>query len=384
MHACSLPSLVHRINSPDDLDPQEVHDGLLHLLALSEGPSRDVMLGSVLTGLLLRGPRPSEVEAAIRAATELDRASWEYLAPPPGMHLVGYTGSGKKTHKTINISSAAALIAAAGGAHIAKLGSRSASSRTGSRDFVDLVGARCTDIPPQTMVDIAGECGFGFFSIEHRVPGFDRRYGNRFQAVHALSLGFPAVLSPVACQGFVYGLAHPAVEVSAQLLHRLGLSDITVVNSSPYEGSQTDEIIPGGTVRACRLKAGCNDAGFDSAVREAADNTPLHGLGYLTQRADPRANVAAVVQLLAGRAPTAAMHTVALNAALLLVTSGAAASLPAALNTALAVLNDGAALTTLRSFVRLTGGSPSTVDELLTLADDPAALVFPVEELTAC
>ena len=155
MPAYSLPSLVHRINCPDDLDPQEVHDGLLYLLALPEGPSRDVMLGSVLTGLLLRGPRPSEVEAAIRAATELDRASWEYLAPPPGMRLVGYTGSGKKTHKTINISSAAALIAAAGGAHVAKLGSRSASSRTGSRDFVDLVGARCTDIPPQAMVDIA-------------------------------------------------------------------------------------------------------------------------------------------------------------------------------------------------------------------------------------
>lgn len=366
----SVPALVHQVNSSADISPREVHDGLLHLLGLPADPTRDVMLGSVLTGLLLRGPRPAEVEAAIRAASTLDRGSWEYLAPPPGVRLVGYTGSGKKTYKTINLSSAAALVAAAGGAHIAKLGSRSASSKTGSRDFMDLVGARCETVPAQAMVDFTAECGFGFFSIENRVPEFDRRYGSRFQAVHALSLGFPALLSPVSCQSFVYGLSHPAVGVSARLLHRLGISDVTVVNSSPLPGYQVDELIPGGAVRVCRLVAGRENPELRDAVAETAGADDPFDLGSLAQRADPRANVAAVVRLLAGRAPAAARRTVALNAAVLMVTARSVPSLRAGIDTAHAILDDGAALDTLRRFVSLTGGTPHAVDALLGVPDD--------------
>lgn len=365
-----IPALVHQVNSSADISPREVHNGLLHVLGLPVGPTRDVMLGSVLTGLLLRGPRPAEVEAAIRAASTLDRESWEYLAPPPGVRLVGYTGSGKKTHKTINLSSAAALVAAAGGAHIAKLGSRSASSKTGSRDFMDLVGARCETLSAQAMAGIAAECGFGFFSIENQVPEFDRRYGGRFQAVHALSLGFPALLSPVACQSFVYGLSHPAVEVSARLLHRLGLGDVTVVNSSPVPGGQVDELIPGGTIRVCRLTAGREDSEFGHAVAEAASAVVPFEVGSLAQRTDPHANVAAVVGLLAGRAPSAVRHTVALNAAMLMVSARSVPTLRSGLETAHAVLDDGAAVDTLRRFVFLTGGTARSVDALLRVPDD--------------
>ncbi|MET9928009.1 MULTISPECIES: tyrosine-type recombinase/integrase [unclassified Streptomyces] len=216
--AVTKPLLAHKINSPADIPPQDVHAGITRILALPEGHTRDVMLGSVLTGLLLRGPRLEEIEAAVQAATSLDRSNWDFHQPPGGMRFVGYTGSGKKTFKTINLSTAAALVAATGGAHVAKLGSRSASSKTGSRDFIDLVGATSDMVPHQEMVDITAETGFGFFSIENRVPEFDRRYGGRFQVVHALSLAFPALLSPVACSAYVYGLSHPAVGASARLL----------------------------------------------------------------------------------------------------------------------------------------------------------------------
>ena len=67
--AMQIPPLVHKINSPADIDPRDVHEGVLGILDLPAGHTRDVMLGSVLTGLLLRGPRIAEVEAAVRAAT---------------------------------------------------------------------------------------------------------------------------------------------------------------------------------------------------------------------------------------------------------------------------------------------------------------------------
>ncbi|NUR03542.1 MAG: tyrosine-type recombinase/integrase [Streptomyces sp.] len=274
--AVTTPLLAHKINSPADIPPQGVHDGITRILALPEGHTRDVMLGSVLTGLLLRGPRLEEVEAAVQAATALDRSGWDFHQPPEGVRFVGYTGSGKKTFKTINLSTAAALVAATGGAHVAKLGSRSASSKTGSRDFIDLVGATSDTVPHQEMVDITAETGFGFFSIENRVPEFDRRYGGRFQAVHALSLAFPALLSPVTCPAYVYGLSHPAVGASSRLLSRLGLPDVTVINSSLSRAVQVDELIPGSTVRTCRINAGDEDLTFNDEVRKGASSMPQH------------------------------------------------------------------------------------------------------------
>ncbi|WP_434593149.1 hypothetical protein [Streptomyces sp. A5-4] len=359
-----IPSIVHKINSPGDIDPRDVHEGVLGVLGLPAGHTRDVMLGSVLTGLLLRGPKIAEVEAAVRAATCLDRDGWEYCLPPVGVRLVGYTGSGKKTFKTFNLSSAAAFVAATGGAHIAKLGSRSASSKTGSRDFMELVGAACDAVPHDEMVGIAAECGFGFFSIEHRVPKFDSRYGGRFHAVHALSLAFPALLSPVVCSSYVYGLSHPAVDVSAQLLSRLGLADVTVINSSTDAAMHVDELLPGATVRTSRIRDGRADPSLCRDVSLAA--AAMSGdLCSIAQRPDPHLNVAAAVSVLAGHGSSAARNAVALNAALLMVAGRAAPNLQAGLASAQSIMRTDAALGTLRRFVRLTGGSPHTVEALL-------------------
>ncbi|WP_143660057.1 hypothetical protein [Streptomyces sp. WZ.A104] len=382
--AVTTPLLAQKINSPADIAPQDVHDGIASILALPEGHTRDVMLGSVLTGLLLRGPRLEEVEAAIRAATALDRSGWDFHQPPAGTRFVGYTGSGKKTFKTINLSTAAALVAATGGAHVAKLGSRSASSRTGSRDFVDLVGATSDTVPHQEMVDITAEVGFGFFSIENRVPEFDRRYGGRFQAVHALSLAFPALLSPVTCPAYVYGLSHPAVGASARLLSRLGLPDVTVINSSVGQAVQVDELIPGSTVRACRVSASGEDLAFKDAVRGSAASMP-QDLTSVTQREDPRENVAAAVRVLAGRDTSQARNAVALNAALLMVMSEAAPTIRSGIDKALTIIDSGAALDTLQQFVRLTGGAPHQLRSLLRPIAPTALLVSQgVKETAPC
>ncbi|MEU1278846.1 hypothetical protein [Streptomyces sp. NPDC005805] len=382
--AVTKPLLAHKINSPADIPPQDVHAGITRILALPEGHTRDVMLGSVLTGLLLRGPRLEEIEAAVQAATSLDRSSWDFHQPPEGMRFVGYTGSGKKTFKTINLSTAAALVAATGGAHVAKLGSRSASSKTGSRDFIDLVGATSDTVPHQEMVDITAETGFGFFSIENRVPEFDRRYGGRFQAVHALSLAFPALLSPVTCSAYVYGLSHPAVGASARLLSRLGLPDVTVINSSLGKAVQVDELIPGSTVRACRINADDEDLTFNDEVRKGASSMP-QDLMSVTQHEDPRENVAAAIRVVAGHDTSQARNAVALNAALLMVMSEAVPTVQSGIDTALTIIDAGAGMDTLQQFVRLTGGAPDMLRSLLRHVTPTALLVSPGnKEKTPC
>ncbi|WP_053207074.1 hypothetical protein [Jiangella muralis] len=380
----TTPLLAHEINSPAAIPPQDVHDGITRILSLPEGHTRDVMLGSVLTGLLLRGPRLEEVEAAVRAAIALDSNSWDFHKPPEGVRFVGYTGSGKKTFKTINLSTAAALVAATGGAHIAKLGSRSASSKTGSRDFVDRVGAASDMVPHHEMVDITAEIGFGFFSIEHRVPEFNRRYGGRFQAVHALSLAFPALLSPVTCHAYVYGLAHPAVHTSARLLSKLGLPDVTVVNSSAGAAVQVDELIPGCTVRACRISHGHEDLTFDDELRQSAASMP-QDLMSVTQHDDPRQNVAAAIRVLAGQDTSQAQNAVALNAALLMLMSNVVSSIQSGIDLALTIIDAGAGLDTLQQFVRLTGGGPDKLRSLLEpVARTPLLVSSGGKETTPC
>ncbi|WP_328913306.1 MULTISPECIES: hypothetical protein [unclassified Streptomyces] len=380
----TAPLLVHKINSPDDIAPEIVRDGIAHILALPESHTRDAMLASVLTGLLLRGPRLTEVEAAVLAATALDRPGWAFHQPPAGTRFVGYTGSGKKTFKTINLSTAAALVAAAGGAHIAKLGSRSASSKTGSRDFIDLVGAPCDAVPHQEMVDITAQTGFGFFSIENRIPEFDRRYGGRFHAVHALSLAFPALLSPVTCPAYVYGLAHPAVSVSAWLLSRLGLPDVTVVNSSTGRTVQVDELLPGSTARVCRISAGHENPAFNDDVRKCAATMPQN-LISVTQHEEPLENVAAAIRVLAGQDTSQARNAVALNAALLMVMSEAAPTIQTAFGKALTIIEAGAGLDTLQKFVRLTGGDPHQLRSLLRpVSPTPLRAISGVKESTPC
>ncbi|MGW1614924.1 hypothetical protein ACWCQZ_36885 [Streptomyces sp. NPDC002285] len=380
----TTPSLVQKINSPTDIPPQEVQEGITRILALPEGHTRDVMLGSVLTGLLLRGPRLEEVEAAVQAATALDRDSWDFHQPPEGMRFIGYTGSGKKTFKTINLSTAAALVAATGGAHVAKLGSRSASSKTGSRDFIDVVGATSDTVPHQEMVDITAEVGFGFFSIENRVPEFDRRYGGRFQAVHALSLAFPALLSPVTCAAYVYGLSHPAVGASARLLSRLGLPDVAVINASVGQPVQVDELIPGSTVRVCRMNAGDEDLAFNDEVRKGAASMP-QDLMSVAQHEDPWENVAVAIRVLAGRDTSQARNAVALNAALLMVMSEVVPTIQSGIDKTLAIIDAGAGLDTLQQFVRLTGGAPHQLDSLLRPVSPPALLVSAgIKEAAAC
>lgn len=382
--AITAPLLAQQINSPADIPPEEVHDGITRILALPEGRTRDVMLGSVLTGLLLRGPRPGEVEAAVRAATALDRSGWDFHQPPAGLRFVGYTGSGKKTFKTINLSTTAALVAATAGAHIAKLGSRSASSKTGSRDFFDQVGAASDAVPHREMVGITAETGFGFFSIENRVPEFDRRYGGRFQAVHALSLAFPALLSPVTCDAYVYGLSHPAVGASARLLSSLGLPAVTVINSNVGRVIQVDELLPGSTVRICRISAGEEDLAVGKEVREAAASMP-QDLVSVAHHEDPRENVAAAIRVLAGQDTGQARNAVALNAALLMATSKVVPTIQSGIETALTIIDDGAGLHTLLRFVRLTGGSTGRLRSLLRPLAPVSLLVRPVsKEAASC
>lgn len=145
-----------------------------------------------------------------------------------------------------------------------------------------------------------------------------------------------------------------------------------------------DELLPGTSVRASRIRGGREDLSLAGEVAQAATGCPAR-LSSIAQHRDPRENVAAALHILAGRGDSPAREAVALNAALLLRTARAVPTLAAGLTTARDILNSGAGLDALLNFVRLTGGSPREIDALLHLNRVPhSAAVSPRQEHASC
>ena len=71
--------------------------------------------------------------------------------------------------------------------------------------------------------------GFGAFTIENLLPKFDLVYAKRFYAPHALSFGLATLASPIRYDSFLYGLAHPNITLSVNVLKKFGIRNAMVV-----------------------------------------------------------------------------------------------------------------------------------------------------------
>lgn len=304
-------------------------------------PTRDVVLGSLMTAMMARGPVAEDVEALLRSALSVDeRASAEMIrgADRPVLTLAG---SGKKGVRTLNVSTPAALVAAAAGAQVIKVGSAATSSVLGSRDLVRSLGLREHRTVAGVRADLAAS-GFAFVAIEPEIPVLDRLYGGRFHAPNPFSFGLAPLASPVRGDVTVFGLAHPRVDVAAQVLRRFGVEQVDVLSTRLPSGHYLDEIGPSGELRWCRVRGGHVGA---VEVRAAEDLMPADLRFELPTPGGPQEAIERTGELLAGRGLDSHRVLVALNAAHLLVLSGLAASLFEGRALAEDILRNGAALT---------------------------------------
>jgi anthranilate phosphoribosyltransferase len=126
-------------------------------------------------------------------------------------------GSGKKGRRTFNVSTPAALVAAAAGAQVIKVGSAATCSTLGSRDLVRALGLSEQRTAAGVRRALTG-CGFAIVAVEPEIPVLDRLYGGRFHAPNPFSFGLAPLVSPVRGDFTVLGLSHPRVDVAAQVL----------------------------------------------------------------------------------------------------------------------------------------------------------------------
>lgn len=303
-------------------------------------PTRDVMLGSLMATLMARGPAVDDVEALLRAALGVDGRRAPEVIRNGDRPVLLLAGSGKKGVRTLNVSTPAALVAAAAGAYVIKVGSAATSSALGSRDLVRALGLRECRVADDVRVDLAAS-GFAFVALEPEIPVLDRLYGGRFHMPNPFSFGLAPLASPVRGEITVFGLAHPRVDVAAQVLSRFGMDRVDVVSTRLPGAGYLDEIAAVGDIRWCRVRGGV----VGTVETESADSYAVS----VRYRTLPRPHTAAeaverTVEVLSGGGLPSHRVLVACNAAHLLMASGLVPSMPQGMAVAEDILRSGAAL----------------------------------------
>jgi anthranilate phosphoribosyltransferase len=300
---------------------------------LMGGEASPVRAAALLMGLRVQGERGIEIAGAARALRSVMRA----VIPPPGVQPIDTAGTGGGRVSTFNVSTAAAFVAAAAGAHVAKHGNRSYTSRCGSADVLEALGI---DLVGQAdaAARILGDVGMVFLYAPAFHPAM------RFVAPVRRELAVPTVMNLVGPLVNPAGTRHQIVGVAdrarapmvADALRRLGAEHALVVHGE----AGMDEIAPRGLTAVWEVRHGdIAEWTIDPTTLgvEAVDLDALRGGG-------PAANAERILCLFrspsadpAGRAATL------LNAGAALYVAGVAGSLGEGVQRASAVLDEGRA-----------------------------------------
>ncbi len=245
----------------------------------------------------------------------------EYAAQPVAVpdRTVVVAGSGKEQFKTFNVSTAAAILAAAAGTPVVKGISRSVSAVSGAADIVDVLGVRPV-AHPAAVAGTLERHGVAFVAYPIFCPRYAARYDGVFEVLNPASFFMPVATVCVRAAGFVLGLAHRDVTLAAAALHRIR-PDITtgiVASSELSPGETIDEYGDIGVVRLAHLVDGL----IVSDTRRRMDPT-RQWRRAVAHRSTHRGNADLVAESLTPGDDTPATRLVELNAALVVTASGA-------------------------------------------------------------
>lgn len=157
-----MRDLLLKLCGREDLTRDESRAAFEQIMS---GTAADAQIGGLLIGLAAKG---STVEELVGAAEVMRQKVVAIEVPPHLQPTLDTCGTGGDVRGTYNISTAAALIAAASGARIVKHGNRSASSKSGSADVLEHFGVKLELSPAQLVhcLDSAGIC-FAYARSHH-------------------------------------------------------------------------------------------------------------------------------------------------------------------------------------------------------------------------
>ncbi len=302
--------------------------------ALMDGELSEAMKAAMLVALAMKGEAPSEIAGAAAAMRR------RVISIPHRVERVVDTcGTGGDGKGTFNISTAAALVAAAAGVPVAKHGNRSVSSRSGSADVLAALGV-AIDTTPEKAGRALESIGIAFLFAPKLHPAMKQVMPVRKElGVRTLFNVLGPLTNPAGAGRQVMGVyAEHLVEIIGQVLLELGCEHALVVHGS----DGLDEITVTGTTRVAEVRAGRVDV-YDLEPRDLGIGRarPEQLLG-----GSPEHNAKLFASVLAGEGEPSGgplADITALNAGAALYAGGVASDLADGLARAREAIHSGAA-----------------------------------------
>ncbi len=337
-----LPTLVDGL----DLNQTQSHDFFQQVL---QGNIDPALMASVLTALKIKGETPEEIAGAaiaIRAAaTPFPERNKEDI-------VADCVGTGGDGANTINISTTAAILAAACGLKMAKHGNRSVSSMSGSADLLEAFGVNLS-MSPQTANHCLAQTNLCFLYAPAYHTGF--KYAGpvrKSMGIRTLFNILGPLVNPAKPNIMLLGVYTPELLIPmAQALQLTGVKRAFVVH-----GSGLDEIALHASTQAVEINNG--------ELIERTMTPQNFGLKNYTleeiKGGTPEENANIIRDILSGQGKDAHNAAVIINCAALLYLHDKAESLTQAAELAGEVLASGKGLSTLLTLVKLSNQDVSS------------------------
>jgi anthranilate phosphoribosyltransferase len=330
-----MQATLARLLDGHDLTRDEARQAMNTIMT---GEATPAQIGGFLVALRLKGETADEIAGCAEAMR-----AHVIAVRPKREDLVDTAGTGGDGGRTFNISTAAALVAAAAGAGVAKHGNRAVSSNSGSADVLEALGFNL-ELPAERVAESIDTLGFGFLFAPTHHPAMKHAAPVRKElAARTVFNVLGPLTNPAGARAQVVGVYSPdLVKTIAEVLASLGARRAFVVHGA----GGIDELSPAGPNLVCEV--------VDGGVREREIDPLDLGIPRCAPEelrgGSPDENAAAIRRVFGG-GNGAHKNAILLNAAGAIAAGGHAEDLREGLELARPVLESGAAAERLEALI---------------------------------
>jgi len=331
---------IEKIVRKEDLTYDEAYTVMNEIMKGQTSQTQNAAFLAALSTKSTRAETIAEISGCAAAMRELATP-----VPHPGLKVLEIVGTGGDRSNTFNISTTSAFVIAAAGVKVAKHGNRAASSKSGTADVQEALGANIQQSPEKALEMLNG-CGMCFL--------FAQKYHSAMKYVGPIrkELGFRTVFNilgpltnPANPDYFLLGVYDEyLVEPVAKVLDKLGVANAVVVHGK----DRLDEVSPSAPTTVCELKDGyyrttqiCpEDFGLDRGTKDE-----LVG-GTAEENAEITKGV------LSGKIQGTKRNAVLMNAGLALYVAQKAPTMQAGIELAAEMIDSGKAYKTMEAYIQ--------------------------------
>jgi anthranilate phosphoribosyltransferase len=336
------PSILQRVENGEILTRAQAEETMEEILS---GRAETPEIVSLLRAMNARPIEPQELAgfASVMRRHAAPVFSGEHLRPA---HLIDTCGTGGDGCDTFNISTAAAIVASAAGARVAKHGNRAASSQCGSADVLEALGVRI-DIPLQRCGQAICEIGLGFLFAQaaHSATRHATLARKQIGQRTAFNLLGP-LTNPAGDHSQIVGVfSAEVIDLMAATLAELGVQRAFVVHGA----DGLDEISLSGETYVAEVHEGTVKRYTLTPEDFGMSRAPIETL----RGGDAQENAALIREVLEGQ-PGPRRDIAVMNAAAALVTAGIVANFQDGAQLAASAISSGLAQKKLAALVAFT------------------------------